>query len=63
MKRICIIYTGGTIGMERGENGYEPGKEPFSESSLDFPVQCLAQQNQSTHVINQMFCIELETLK
>ena len=30
MKRICIIYTGGTIGMERGENGYEPGKEPFS---------------------------------
>ena len=31
MKRICIIYTGGTIGMERGENGYEPGKEPFSE--------------------------------
>ena len=22
MKRICIIYTGGTIGMERGENGY-----------------------------------------
>ena len=30
MKRICIIYTGGTIGMERGENGYEPGKEPFA---------------------------------
>ncbi len=31
MKRICIIYTGGTIGMERGENGYEPGKEPFAD--------------------------------
>ncbi len=30
MKRICIIYTGGTIGMERTENGYEPGKEPFA---------------------------------
>ncbi len=29
MNRVCIIYTGGTIGMERGENGYEPGKEPF----------------------------------
>lgn len=31
MKRICIIYTGGTIGMERGENGYEPGKVPFAD--------------------------------
>lgn len=31
MKRICIIYTGGTIGMERGENGYEPGKKSFSD--------------------------------
>ena len=31
MKRICIIYTGGTIGMERGLNGYEPGKEPFAD--------------------------------
>ena len=31
MKRICIIYTGGTIGMEKGENGYEPGKKPFVE--------------------------------
>lgn len=31
MKRICIIYTGGTIGMEKGENGYEPGKKPFAE--------------------------------
>ena len=30
MKRICIIYTGGTIGMERSENGYRPGKEPFA---------------------------------
>ena len=30
MKRICIIYTGGTIGMERSENGYQPGKEPFA---------------------------------
>lgn len=30
MKRICIIYTGGTIGMERGKNGYEPGKESFA---------------------------------
>lgn len=30
MKRICIVYTGGTIGMERGKNGYEPGKEPFA---------------------------------
>ncbi len=31
MKRICIIYTGGTIGMERGEHGYEPGREPFAD--------------------------------
>ena len=31
MKRICIIYTGGTFGMERGLNGYEPGKEPFAD--------------------------------
>lgn len=31
MKKVCIIYTGGTIGMERGENGYEPGKKPFAE--------------------------------
>lgn len=31
MKHICIIYTGGTIGMERGENGYEPGKGPFAD--------------------------------
>ncbi len=25
-KRVCIIYTGGTIGMEKTENGYAPGK-------------------------------------
>lgn len=30
MKRICIIYTGGTIGMERSESGYRPGKESFA---------------------------------
>ncbi len=29
MKRICIIYTGGTIGMERTADGYKPGNEPF----------------------------------
>ena len=30
MKRVCIIYTGGTIGMERTKDGYRPGNEPFS---------------------------------
>lgn len=26
MKKVCIIYTGGTIGMKRTENGYSPVK-------------------------------------
>lgn len=31
-KRICMIYTGGTIGMTRGENGYVPDRETFYRS-------------------------------
>ncbi|MCQ2419916.1 MAG: asparaginase [Clostridia bacterium] len=33
-KKICIIYTGGTIGMVPGENGYVPSKSRL-EDSLD----------------------------
>lgn len=33
MKKVCMIYTGGTIGMKKTENGYYP--EPhFLERSL-----------------------------
>lgn len=31
-KRVCIIYTGGTIGMVRGENGYIPAQTRLEES-------------------------------
>lgn len=31
-KRICMIYTGGTIGMVPGENGYVPSAHSFEES-------------------------------
>ncbi len=30
-KKVCIIYTGGTIGMVRGEHGYVPSKTALSE--------------------------------
>ena len=41
-KKVCMIYTGGTIGMARSEHGYAP-KEGFIRSALsriselDFP--------------------------
>ena len=31
-KRVCIIYTGGTIGMVPGKNGYVPSSHSFEES-------------------------------
>lgn len=31
-KRVCIIYTGGTIGMVPGENGYMPSEVDFKET-------------------------------
>lgn len=31
MKKICIIYTGGTIGMVPTQNGYAPKKDYFSD--------------------------------
>ena len=35
MKRVLIIYTGGTIGMTRTENGYAPATSaPRSTPSL-----------------------------
>lgn len=39
MKKVCIIYTGGTIGMVRTEKGYAPGEKSFKsimESISDF---------------------------
>lgn len=33
MKRVLIIYTGGTIGMTRTENGYAPRSMPFQTSA------------------------------
>ena len=33
-KRICLIHTGGTIGMVKGENGYMP-KEGYLQGVLD----------------------------
>ena len=32
MKKVLILYTGGTIGMTRGENGYTPQKGKFLEA-------------------------------
>lgn len=42
MKKICIIYTGGTIGMVRSDHGYIPGPDSFrsileSISDLNHP--------------------------
>ena len=34
-KKICIIYTGGTIGMTAGKNGYEPSDRLLAESLED----------------------------
>ena len=34
-KRICIIYTGGTIGMVSGKNGYVPAKQDFKKALSD----------------------------
>ncbi|MBQ5799123.1 MAG: asparaginase [Oscillospiraceae bacterium] len=34
MKKVLILYTGGTIGMTRGENGYAPQKGMFA-AALD----------------------------
>lgn len=31
-KRICVIYTGGTIGMVPSENGYVPARQNFKET-------------------------------
>lgn len=34
MKRVLIIYTGGTIGMTRTENGYAP-RAGYFRAALD----------------------------
>lgn len=34
-KKICIIYTGGTIGMISGENGYVPAEQDFKITLSD----------------------------
>lgn len=39
-KKVCIIYTGGTIGMVRGENGYIP-----SESRLEDDLSAIGDLN------------------
>ena len=31
-KRICMIYTGGTIGMVHSEHGYVPSHHSFEET-------------------------------
>ena len=37
MKKICIINTGGTIGMNRGAKGYQPGKGFLAEQLASLP--------------------------
>ncbi len=36
-KRICMIYTGGTIGMVHSENGYVPSTQSFRETLQTIP--------------------------
>ena len=36
-KRICMIYTGGTIGMVHSENGYVPSSQSFRETLEAIP--------------------------
>ena len=36
-KRICILYTGGTIGMVPTENGYAPKKGYFYDAIAAIP--------------------------
>ena len=31
MKKICVIYTGGTVGMIKSEEGYVPDNARFLE--------------------------------
>ena len=35
--RVCVIYTGGTIGMVQSENGYIPDRAAFLQSMRDIP--------------------------
>lgn len=37
VKKICIIYTGGTIGMIHSPNGYAPGPESFRHNLESIP--------------------------
>lgn len=36
-KRICMIYTGGTIGMVHSENGYTPSSQSFRDTLNTIP--------------------------
>lgn len=55
MKRVLILYTGGTIGMTRGENGYAPQKGKFSEALA-------AISDLSSPALPQWELLELDTL-
>ena len=55
MKKVLILYTGGTIGMTRGENGYAPQKGMFS-AALN------AISDLSSPALPQWELLELDTL-
>ncbi len=55
MKKVLILYTGGTIGMTRGENGYTPQKGKFLEALH-------AISDLSSPALPQWDLLELDTL-
>mgnify|MGYP002239948984 CR=1 FL=1 len=55
MKRVLIIYTGGTIGMTRTENGYAP-RAGYFRAALDAIPDLRARRCRSGNSMNSRRC-------
>ena len=55
MKRVLIIYTGGTIGMTRTENGYAP-RAGYFRAALDAIPTSARRRCRSGNSMNSRRC-------